>query len=114
MTDILPGLHEITGSTLSLEVLEGLHVNHGTPGTGRSILEGLELGGCILGMDDLDLRHDVVLGAEFQHLLGFGNASNQGSLQLVVVEDKSHGGHTNWLWYGANADISTVDLESSH
>ena len=45
----------------------------------------------LLDRDDLDLRGDAVLPAEVEHLLGLGDATNEGSGEALAAKEKTEG-----------------------
>jgi hypothetical protein len=62
-------------------------------------------------MDDLDVGHNIVLGTKLEHQLRLGDATNQGSLNLVVVRKQLKRRDRKWLRYTANDDVRASSLE---
>src|SRR5258708_25556910 len=63
----------------------------------------------LLDWDHLDIRGDVVLPAEIEHLLGFGNAADHGTGEAAAAHNQPKSSHNEPLprrAYHSNAAIA--------
>nr|GFD54090.1 hypothetical protein [Tanacetum cinerariifolium] len=65
----------------------------------------------VLNVNDLNIRHNVVLGAEVEHLLRFGNAANERARHPAALGDEVEGMQMRRLSGHPQQNHSTIEAQ---
>ena len=64
-----------------------------------------------LNWDELDIRDDAMLGAEFEHLLGLGDAADAGSAEVAAGHDDAEGVDREWVLGHADKGEGPIEFK---